>query len=61
MYGGIRLTHIYLINGGRPVTSRDNGANFSCVVANPAIMGKNITRSFRLNIRCKPRCPPPPT
>merc|ERR1711974_518880 len=42
------------MNEGHPVTSVDNGANFTCLVANPAIQGRNISRKFNLNVLYPP-------
>lgn len=53
-YGGVKLTQVYLINDGMPVTSKHNGANYTCVVANPAILGRNVTRTTTLDILYPP-------
>lgn len=52
-FGGVRLTQIFRINEGQPLASKNNGENYTCIVANPAINGKNITRHFKLTVRCK--------
>jgi len=53
-YGGVRVTQVFLLNEGQPVTSGDNGANFTCLVENPAIQGRNISRKFNLNVLYPP-------
>merc|ERR1719192_1764493 len=53
-YGGVKVTQVFLINEGQPVTSGDNGSNFTCLVQNPAIQGRNITRKFSLNVLYPP-------
>ena len=39
---------VFLINEGLPVTSGDNGANFTCLVANPAIQVMKVYGSLFL-------------
>ena len=41
---------MFLINEGLPVTSGDNGANFTCLVANPAIQVMKVYGSLFLTL-----------
>ena len=51
--GGYLVTQVYMLNGGNPISSLDNGAKYSCAVSNPAISGNTVTKDFFLNVRCK--------
>ena len=52
-YGGVRMSQVFKINEGNPITSEDNGSRFSCTASNPAINGNNVTKQYILNVRCK--------
>ena len=44
------ILKVFLINEGLPVTSGDNGANFTCLVANPAIQVMKVYGSLFLTL-----------
>ena len=52
-YGGVKMSQVFKINEGNPITSEDNGSKFSCTASNPAINGNNVTKQYTLNVRCK--------
>jgi len=53
-YGGVRMSQVFKINEGNPITSEDNGSRFSCTASNPAINGNNVTKQYILNVRYPP-------
>jgi len=53
-YGGVKMSQVFKINEGNPITSEDNGSKFSCTASNPAINGNNVTKQYTLNVRYPP-------